>query len=255
MSQATISPDAAAAARLVDEAERIVVLTGAGISTDSGIPDFRGPNGLWTKNPQAERLSSIEHYLADPAVRIASWQARLDSRAWGAEPNRGHEALRRLEARKKLTLLITQNVDGLHHESGVDPERIVEIHGSIREVTCLSCGMREPVRPTLDRIRLGERDPHCLVCGDGILKVATISFGQHLVAEDLDRSFAAASMCDLFIAIGTNLSVYPIAGVVPVALDHGARLVIVNGSPTDMDSLADVVVHDSISKVLPDIVG
>lgn len=252
-------PDLAAAvdaARdLVEAATRVVVLTGAGISTDSGIPDFRGPKGIWTRNPEAEKLSSIEHYLADPEIRRRAWLGRLDHPAWTSDPNDGHAAIVRLDERRKLDLLITQNVDGLHHESGLDPARIVEIHGSIREVECMSCGFRGPMQATLDRVRAGEADPPCPLCVDGILKSATISFGQGLVAADLERSFEAAERCDLLIAVGTNLSVFPIANVVPLAVRAGAPVVIVNGSPTDMDELASVVVRGSISEVLPLIVG
>jgi len=244
-----------AARRLVAASSRIVVLTGAGISTDSGIPDFRGPNGLWTRSPEAEKLSSIDHYLADPEIRRRAWLGRLDHPAWTSDPNDGHAAIVRLDDLGRLHLLITQNVDGLHHESGLDPERIVEIHGSIREVECLSCGFRGPMQETLDRVRSGEADPPCLMCGDGILKSATISFGQGLVAADLDRAFDAARRCDLLVAVGTNLSVFPIANVVPLAARAGAPVVIVNGSPTEMDELATVVVRGSISEVLPRIVG
>lgn len=244
-----------AARRLVGASSRIVVLTGAGISTDSGIPDFRGPNGLWTRSPDAEKLSSIDHYLADPEIRRRAWLGRLDHPAWTSDPNAGHAAIVRLDDLGRLHLLITQNVDGLHHESGLDPDRIVEIHGSIREVECLSCGFRGPMQQTLDRVRSGEADPPCLMCGDGILKSATISFGQGLVAADLDRAFDAAQRCDLLVAVGTNLSVFPIANVVPLAARAGAPIVIVNGSPTEMDELATVVVRGSISEVLPRIVG
>lgn len=244
-----------AARRLVGASSRIVVLTGAGISTDSGIPDFRGPNGLWTRTPDAEKLSSIDHYLADPEIRRRAWLGRLDHPAWTSDPNDGHAAIVRLDDLGRLHLLITQNVDGLHHESGLDPDRIVEIHGSIREVECLSCGFRGPMQETLDRVRSGEADPPCLMCGDGILKSATISFGQGLVAADLDRAFDAAQRCDLLVAVGTNLSVFPIANVVPLAARAGAPVVIVNGSPTEMDELATVVVRGSISEVLPRIVG
>jgi NAD-dependent deacetylase len=244
----------AAAARLVDEAERIVVLTGAGISTDSGIPDFRGPNGIWTRNPEAEKQATLSYYMGDPDVRRRAWRSRLDNPAWRAEPNRGHEALIRLERRGKLRMLVTQNVDGLHHEAGHDPELVVEIHGTMREVECMSCGWRGPMGPTLDRVRLGEDDPPCAACG-GILKSATISFGQNLVPEDLDRAFDAARDADLVLAVGTTLGVYPAAQVVPIAKGSGATVVIVNGSPTEMDNLADVVVMASISEVLPAILG
>ena len=242
------------AADLVDRAERIVVLTGAGISTDSGIPDFRGPDGVWTRNPEAEKQATLSYYVSDPEVRRRSWLSRLENPAWRAEPNAGHRALIRLERRGKLSLLVTQNVDGLHQEAGSDPRRVVEIHGTMREVECLSCGDRGPMGPTLDRVRGGEPDPPCTQCG-GILKSATISFGQNLVAADLDRAFDAARDADLVLAVGSTLGVYPAAQVVPIAKGSGAAVVIVNGSPTEMDDLADVLVMGSISLVLPPMVG
>ena len=242
------------AAALIDEAERVTVLTGAGISTDSRIPDFRGPQGVWTKNPGAEKQATIQNYLADPEVRRRSWRGRLDSPVWAAEPNPGHLALLRLEARRKLRLLITQNIDGLHHAAGSDPDRIVEVHGNVREVMCMSCDYVAPMRVALDRVRQGDDDPACPRCG-GILKSATISFGQNLVMEDIERSNDAAADCDLLLAVGSTLGVFPVARVVPIAKTVGARIVIVNGSPTEMDDLADVIVRGSISEVLPRILG
>ncbi|MEM7323119.1 MAG: Sir2 family NAD-dependent protein deacetylase [Actinomycetota bacterium] len=248
----TVAIDAAAAA--IDQAERVTVLTGAGISTDSRIPDFRGPQGVWTKNPGAEKQSTIQNYLADPELRRRSWLNRLDSPLWSAEPNRGHEALLALERRRKLHLLITQNIDGLHHAAGSDPDRIVEVHGNAREVVCMNCDYRDPMQVALDRVRQGDDDPACPVCG-GILKSATISFGQNLIAEDIERANMGAATCDLMLAIGSTLAVFPVARVVPIAKQSGAAVVIVNGSETEMDGLADVVVRGSISDVLPRILG
>jgi NAD-dependent deacetylase len=238
----------------VDEAERVVVLTGAGISTESGIPDFRGPQGVWTRDPKAEKMATLQHYMADPEVRQLSWQSRLHSPAWVAEPNAGHRALVALERRGKLHTLITQNVDGLHQKAGSDPARVVEIHGTMREVVCLSCGKRAPMERALARVRAGEADPACRSCG-GILKSATISFGQSLVAQDLTRAQHAASRCDLLLAVGSTLSVYPIAGVVPVAKRAGARLIIVNAEPTAMDDVADAVIRGTIGQILPHLIG
>ncbi len=231
-------------------ARRIVVLTGAGISTDSGIPDFRGPQGVWTKNPGAEKMATLQHYLADPDVRRRAWQSRLESPAWHARPNAGHHALVALERLGTLDTLITQNVDGLHQLAGSSPGRIVEIHGTLREVVCLSCGARAPMDTALARVRAGEQDPACRSCG-GILKSATISFGQALVEADLLRAQHAARRADLLLAIGTTLSVWPVAGVVPAAKNAGARVVIVNAAPTDMDEMADAVFREPISEVLP----
>jgi len=234
----------------IDAAERIVVLTGAGISTDSGIPDFRGPQGLWTKDPEAEKMSNIRYYVADPALRKRAWQAKLAGADHKREPNEGHRALTALDRRGKLHLLVTQNVDGLHHDAGSDPSRIVEIHGTLREYACLGCDDRGPIERVFERVRAGDEDPECRRCG-GILKSATISFGQGLVGEDLERADAAAQTCDLLLAVGSTLGVYPIAGIVPLAKQCGARVVIVNGGPTEMDGLADAVIRGSISEVLP----
>lgn len=255
--EALAGPDAADLARaraLVQGAERIVVLTGAGISTDSGIPDFRGPQGVWTKNPEAEKSATLSHYVRDPEVRKAAWRKRLEHEAWTAEPNPGHRALVELERAGKLSALLTQNVDGLHHAAGSSAELVVEVHGTIREVACLDCGERAPMERALDRVRAGEDDPPCRSCG-GLLKSATISFGQALVADDLRRAEQAALGCDLLLAVGTKLSVGPINQVVPLAASVGAPVVILNQEPTDFDDLADVLLRASISEVLPRLVA
>ena len=238
----------------IDEAERVVVLTGAGISTDSGIPDFRGPQGVWTRNPGAEKRATLQHYLGDPEVRRAVWRDRLDHPAWAARPNAGHRALVDLEARGKLHTLVTQNVDGLHQAAGTDPDRVVEVHGTVHEVMCMSCDERAPMQRALDRVRAGEEDPPCRTCG-GILKSATVSFGQNLFPGDIDRAADAARVSDLLLAVGSTLSVYPVADIVPVARMAGARIVIVNGGETAMDHLADAVLRGSISEILPAVVG
>lgn len=246
--------DAATVRRWVDEAGRVVVLTGAGISTDSGIPDFRGPQGLWTRNPQAEKLSNIHYYMADPEVRKASWKARMDHTAWNAKPNPGHLALAALERRGKLHALITQNIDELHQMAGNSPDKVIEVHGTMRKVVCMSCGMTAPMQKALDRVRAGEDDPPCRVCG-GILKSATISFGQALVPEVIEGAMRASEEADLFFAIGSSLQVYPIAGAVPAARAAGAKVVILNAEPTPFDDIAVAVFRDSISRVLPELVG
>jgi NAD-dependent deacetylase len=238
----------------VEQAKRLVVLTGAGISTDSGIPDFRGPQGVWTRNPEAEKLATLQNYVADPDVRRRAWQSRLESPTWQARPNAGHLALVVLERRGQLDSLITQNVDGLHQMAGSSPERVIEIHGTMREVVCLSCGERAPMERVLVRVRGGEEDPACRTCA-GILKSATISFGQSLVQGDLARAGQAARRCDVMLAVGTKLSVWPIAGVVPAARDAGARVVIINAEPTEMDEMAHAVLRGPISVLLPQIVG
>lgn len=238
----------------IDAAQRVVALTGAGISTESGIPDFRGPQGVWTKNPQAEKLSDIRYYMADPEIRKASWQGRLSHPAWDARPNRGHDALVTLEQRGKLHALITQNIDELHQIAGNSLERVIEVHGTVRRVVCMECGMRAPMQKALDRVRAGEADPPCRDCG-GILKSDTISFGQQLVPEVIERAMQAAGAADLLLAIGSSLSVYPVANAVPLAKQAGARLVIVNAEPTPFDQIADAVFNAPIGEVLPGIVG
>jgi NAD-dependent deacetylase len=238
----------------VGESSRVVVLTGAGISTDSGIPDFRGPQGLWTKNPKAERLSNIHYYMADPEVRKLAWQSRLEHPAWTATPNAGHRALVALEKSGRLRALITQNIDGLHQRAGTSPDRLIEVHGTVHDVVCMRCGRRGSMQPVLERVRAGEEDPPCSHCG-GILKSATISFGQALVPEVIARAMETAAGADLLIAVGTSLQVYPVAGVVPIAKSAGARVVIINAEPTPFDQLADAVISRAIGEVLPVICG
>ena len=244
----------AQARALIDAAERVVVLTGAGISTDSGIPDFRGPQGLWTKNPLAEKMSNIHYYLADREVRKLSWQNRLNSPAWTAKPNAGHMALVHLERRGKLHALVTQNIDELHQVAGYSPDRVIEVHGSMRRFMCWGCGMRGPMQLVLERVRAGEEDPQCRDCG-GILKSDTISFGQQLVPEVIDRAMQVAAEADLFLAVGSTLQVYPVAGAVDIARAAGAKVVIVNAQPTAFDDVAEAVLSGSISEILPAILG
>jgi NAD-dependent deacetylase len=238
----------------VDAAQRVVVLTGAGISTDSGIPDFRGPQGLWTKNPLAEKMSNIHYYLADREVRKLSWQNRMASPAWSAKPNAGHLALVELEKRNKLHALITQNIDELHQQAGNSPDKVIEVHGTMRRVVCMGCGMRAPMQKALDRVRAGEEDPPCRTCG-GVLKSDTISFGQQLVPEVIDRAMQVAGEADVFLAVGSTLQVYPVAGAVDIARSAGAKVIIVNAQPTAFDDVADAVLPGSISEILPAILG
>ncbi|MEI8239057.1 MAG: Sir2 family NAD-dependent protein deacetylase [Actinomycetota bacterium] len=240
----------AVAASWVREAERVVVFTGAGISTESGIPDFRGPNGLWTQNPAAERASSLEHYLNDPEVRKAAWEHRVNSPAWHARPNSGHLALVELEHRGQLLALVTQNIDELHQQAGHDPRKVIEVHGTMRWSRCWGCNDRRPMRQMLDRVRAGDPDPSCERCG-GIVKSDTISFGQALVPDVIEAAMAAAERCDLLLAAGSSLSVFPAANVVPRAKSAGARVLIVNGEPTRMDRFADVVLIGALGELLP----
>ncbi len=238
---------------LISAADRIVVLTGAGMSTESGIPDFRGPQGIWTRDPDAEKMADIRYYLADADIRRRAWRHRLESGMWSAEPNAGHRALAELERHGDLHTLITQNVDGLHQAAGNTPERVVEIHGTVHEVKCMGCGARSPMAPTLARVEAGEDDPACEACG-GILKSATISFGENLVPEDLRRSQDAATSADLFLALGSSLTVYPAAALPELAVGAGAGLVVANAEHTPFDPLADVVARDPLGDVLTAVV-
>jgi NAD-dependent deacetylase len=238
----------------LSRASRLVALTGAGISTDSGIPDFRGPRGVWTLNPKAERMSDIRYYVADPEVRRLSWQSRLAHPAWTAEPNAGHRALVTLARLGRLRALITQNIDGLHQRAGSDPETVIEVHGTLHRAVCLQCGTRQPMQAVLERVRAGEADPACTACG-GILKSDTISFGQPLVPSVIDRAMRAAASADCLLAVGTSLQVYPIAAAVPAARAAGATIVIVNAEATAFDDIADVKLAGPIGELLPALIA
>jgi len=234
-------------------AERIVVFTGAGISTDSGIPDFRGPNGLWTKNPAAEKAATLQHYLADAEVRRVAWQNRLTTPAWTAEPNRGHRAIVEIERQGRLHGVITQNIDGLHQKAGNDPHKVIEVHGTVWFTRCWDCDDRRPMEQALERVSAGDPDPACLECG-GIVKSDTISFGQALVPDVIDRALRMSDECDLLLAVGSTLSVFPAANCVPRAKAAGARVVIVNGAETSMDRFADDLLVGGIGDILPALV-
>jgi NAD-dependent deacetylase len=242
-------------AALLRAARQIVVLTGAGISTESGIPDFRGPQGLWTKDPKAERAATLQHYVADADHRRTVWRNRAAGDMFqGQAPNAGHRALAELEHRANVHTLVTQNVDGLHQAAGSSTEIMIEIHGTVHDAKCLACGWRGPMEETLDRVRAGEEDPTCLECG-GMLKSATISFGENLVAADLDRAQQAAAGADVFLAVGTSLGVYPAAALPEIALRNGAVLAVLNGEPTPFDGAARFVVRERLGTVLPDLVA
>ncbi|MGB1683492.1 MAG: SIR2 family NAD-dependent protein deacylase [Arenicellales bacterium] len=232
------------------QSHEVLVLTGAGLSTASGIPDFRGPQGVWTKDPDAEKLSDIRYYMSDARIRKKAWLSRRDSPVWGAEPGIGHQALADFETLGRLHTLVTQNIDGLHQIAGNSEDKVIEIHGTIREVACLQCAYRAPMPDVLKRLESGEDDPDCPEC-KGILKSATISFGQSLVARDLGRAETAARECDLLLAVGSTLSVFPVAGLVPIAKEQGAKIIIVNGEPTAMDDLADVLLLGDLNELLP----
>jgi NAD-dependent deacetylase len=231
-------------------ARAVAVLTGAGISTDSGIPDFRGPQGLWTRNPGAEKLSTYQAYVSDAAVRRRSWQARREHPAWRAEPNRAHVALAGLARAGLVTSVITQNIDGLHQKAGTPADRVIELHGTMFSVVCVSCGDRSPMAGALDRVEAGEEDPPCARCG-GILKSATVMFGQPLDPDVFARAGQAAATCGVFLAVGSTLTVEPAASLCGLAVQAGAALVIVNRDPTPYDPMAAAVIRDPIGEAVP----
>ncbi len=233
----------------IRSSSRIVVLTGAGISTDSGIPDFRGPNGVWTKNPAAEKIATLSHYLENPEVRQLAWRTRLESPAWSATPNNGHRAIVGLHAANKLDAVVTQNIDGLHQQSGIPADKVVEVHGTFRFSICWNCADRREMQSTLDRVRAGDPDPSCELCG-GVLKSDTISFGQSLVPGVLNQALTYAENCELLVVVGTTLSVGPVNNMVPRARANGARVAIINGEPTAMDDYAEAVVLGDITQLL-----
>ena len=248
-----LAPEVRAARDLLRAATSVAVLTGAGISTDSGIPDFRGPQGLWTKDPGAEKLATIQHYIADPDTRRRSWQWRLEGAMFTAEPNAGHRALVELERSGRLHTLVTQNIDGLHVLAGNDPDKVVEIHGTVHRWHCVDCDARGPMRDALDRVRAGEADPPCPYCG-GIMKSGTVMFGESLVGADLVRAQMAAANADVLLAVGTSLTVFPVADMVPIALERNRPVIICNAEPTSFDARAAAVVRGSLSEVLPKLV-
>ncbi|MEU1459702.1 Sir2 family NAD-dependent protein deacetylase [Streptomyces sp. NPDC005727] len=232
----------------------VALLSGAGISTDSGIPDYRGPNGLWRRDPEAEKLVTYEYYMADPEIRRRSWLMRRASGARDAEPNAAHRAVAGLERSGVPVRVITQNVDGLHQLAGLPGRKVLELHGTARSVVCTRCHARGPMEDALARVEAGEDDPPCLKCG-GILKSATVMFGERLDPVVLGEAVAITKACQIFIAVGTSLQVQPAAGLAGVAADHGARLIIVNAEPTPYDDLADEVVREPIGTALPALLG
>ncbi|MFE9763793.1 NAD-dependent deacetylase [Streptomyces sp. NPDC005808] len=230
----------------------VAILSGAGISTDSGIPDYRGPNGLWRRDPEAEKLVTYEYYMGDPEIRHRSWQMRRKNRTLRAEPNTAHGAVAELERSGVPVRVITQNVDGLHQLAGMPARKVLELHGTARTVVCTQCDARAPMEDALARVEAGEDDPRCLACG-GILKSATVMFGERLDPVVLGEALAITKGCQVFIAVGTSLQVQPAAGLAGVAADHGARLIIVNAEPTPYDDRADEVIREPIGTALPEL--
>jgi len=244
----------AEAVNAIRDAQKVVVLTGAGISTDSGIPDFRGPDGLWTKNPLAEKTSNINYYISNPEVRKFAWQGRSVPGRWSAEPNDGHRALLAFQNANKLHTLVTQNVDGLHHRAGIDPSKIVEFHGTMRITRCWECNDERPMDEAIERVRNGEEDPACLLCG-GILKSGAVLFGESIDPDNTMRAMNAAQECDVLLTIGTTLGVGPVNGMVPRARNHGATVIIINGDATDMDEYGHILLRGGITPILQSIVA
>jgi len=228
----------------------VALLSGAGVSTDSGIPDYRGPNGLWRRDPEAEKLVTYDFYMSDPDIRRRSWQMRRRTHALSAEPNAAHRAVAELERSGVPVRVITQNVDGLHQLAGMPARTVLELHGSARAVVCTRCRARTSVADALARVDAGEDGPPCLECG-GILKPATVMFGERLDPVVLGEAVAITKACQVFVAVGTSLQVQPAAGLAGVAAEHGARLIIVNAEPTPYDDLADEVIREPIGVALP----
>ncbi|MGW2175075.1 SIR2 family NAD-dependent protein deacylase [Streptomyces sp. NPDC001705] len=230
----------------------VAILSGAGVSTDSGIPDYRGPNGLWRRDPEAEKLVTYEYYMGDPEIRRRSWLMRRANRTLGAEPNAAHRAVAELERSGFPVRVITQNVDGLHQRAGLSARKVLELHGTALSYVCTGCRVRGPMADALARVDAGEDDPPCLECG-GILKSATVMFGERLDPVVMGEALAISKACQVFVAVGTSLQVQPAAGLTGVAADHGARLVIVNAEPTPYDDMAAEVVREPIGTALPEL--
>lgn len=246
-------PLVAAAAELLRAASRVVVFTGAGISTDSGIPDFRGPNGVWTRNPLAEKTSTLSWYLGDPDVRKAAWENRERTFGRQLSPNGGHLAVTEIERMGKLSAVVTQNVDGLHQDAGVPADKVLELHGTVKFARCWDCSDRRPMGEYIELVRAGDPDPACVRCG-GIVKSDAILFEQALDEHVISRAFAEAEACDVLFAVGSTLGVSPANNVVRRARGAGKPVVIVNGGPTEMDHLASLFIEGSITPVMQAIV-
>ena len=236
------------AADLIVHTGNVIVFTGAGISTESGIPDFRSPGGIWTRFDPED--FTIQKFLSSPETRKKQWQILVEGGLFAnAEPNRAHRAIAELEAIGRLNCIITQNVDNLHQKAGNSPEKIFELHGNMRWLKCMSCGERYPVRDVLERFRSKLEVPGCESC-QGILKPDVVFFGELLPERTLKDATSHATRCELMIVIGSSLVVYPAAYMPMYAKESGARLVIINNTPTAFDDSADVVIHDSAGAVM-----
>ena len=252
MSTLTFEEQLHDAAELLQQARNIVALTGAGISTESGIPDFRSPGSIWRTEPPV----SYHDFISQPESRQKYWQTRrnLSSQVAAARPNAAHRALAELERRDMLLGVITQNFDGLHQDAGHQPERVIELHGTSRVAACTLCGARSSIAALQQRIDAGEVDPQCPSCG-GYLKTATILFGQRVPEAELARAKELTALCDLFLVVGSSLKVMPAAMLPRLALRRDVPLIIVNLQPTSLDDLADVVIHEKAGQILPSLVA
>jgi NAD-dependent deacetylase len=240
------------AAELMQQAQRIVALTGAGISTESGIPDFRSPGSLWLQQPSI----SYQDFISRPEARQQYWQTRrnLSAQVLSARPNAAHLALVDLERKNRLHGIVTQNFDGLHHDAGNNAEHIVEMHGTSRAAACTLCGKRSSIKELQQRIDAGEINPRCSDCG-GFLKAATILFGQRVPEAELARARELTLSCDLFLVVGSSLKVTPAATLPRLALDNDVPLIIINLQPTPMDDYAEIVINEKAGVVLPPLVS
>ena len=240
------------AIELIAQASRIVGFTGAGISTESGIPDFRSPGGVWANN----RIIEYQEFINSRAGRIEAWRQKVI--VWpemrNAQPNAGHLAFVELEQRGKLLAMITQNIDGMHQRAGHDPKKVIELHGTMLHAVCLSCGAQISMDEAVARVAAGELAPECEKCS-GYLKTATVSFGQAMPEREMHRAYDVAENCEVFIAVGSSLVVHPAASLPAVAKASGAKLIIINRTPTPLDDMADLVVNEEIGKALPRLVG
>lgn len=237
---------------MIGAATRIVAFTGAGISTESGIPDFRSPGGIWTKY----RPIYFDDFMSSEEMRRESWRRKFatDETLLKAEPNAGHRALAKLVEQGRMSAIITQNIDGLHQQSGVPDSKVIELHGNATYATCLDCGHRHELAPIRRAFLESGRLPLCEKC-EGIVKTATISFGQAMPEVPMARAQDETLACDLFIVLGSSLVVYPAAGFPALAKRNGAGLVILNRDPTDQDDSADLVVHAEIGSTMSRAIG
>jgi NAD-dependent deacetylase len=242
-----------AAADMIIESKKLVVFTGAGLSTESGISDFRSPGGIWSRFDPSE--FTFQRFLSSEESREKYWEFSTSS--WGemaaAQPNPGHQAIAELDGIGKLDCVITQNIDGLHQRSGIPEEKVIELHGTARWVSCLECGQRYPREQIQDRLKGGIKVPRCDSCG-GIMKPATISFGQAMPERETRQAENRAAACDLFLVAGSSLVVYPAAQIPLIAKDCGARLIIINLTPTPHDPYADITIHDKTGPALSQII-